>query len=420
MEHSGSPRWGELATSDFEEMAARYGTPFYLYDVDVFKDTVSSVRNAFENRVCIYYAVKANPNLELLRSIKSSVDGLDISSGGELEQCLRAGYDPSCLSFAGPAKTADELRPAVENGIGLISIESERELREVVAISKQIGKQANVGIRINPVLDSKAFGLKMGGRPMQFGIDEEHLDSIIQIVLANKSTLNFKGIHIYAGSQGFDHNAVADSIRNTFRIAKNLESEAGLICNKINLGGGFGISHSGNEKFIDLMALGACVSPQLHELDYGGECRRELIFELGRYLIANAGLYVVRVVSTKISRGKSYAVVDGGLNHHLAAAGMFGVGLRSNYFASNLTRPEFPTVACNIAGPSCNPTDLLGVNINIAEPTQGDLISIMRSGSYGFTASPLLFLGHPTPAELIRSNGKITLGRKSLSMQDFN
>jgi diaminopimelate decarboxylase len=147
---------------------------------------------------------------------------------------------------------------------------------------------------------------------------------------------------------------------------------------------------------------------------------RELILELGRFLAANAGIYVTRVISSKESRGKSFFIVDGGLHHHLAAAGTFGAALRSNYPLQNISRPAAAKVVCTIAGPSCNPTDMLGIDVELPRPEQGDLIAVLKSGSYSFTASPLLFLGRRTPAELVRDRGKVLLGRRPRSMVEFN
>jgi diaminopimelate decarboxylase len=162
------------------------------------------------------------------------------------------------------------------------------------------------------------------------------------------------------------------------------------------------------------------LTPILRDFHDSSASERKIVFELGRFLTAIAGLYVVRVVSHKESRGKTFYMVDGGLHHHLAAAGTFGTSLRSNYAVRNLSQPDAPMVACSLAGPSCNPTDLLGIDVALPRPGLGNLIGVLKSGSYGFTASPLLFLGRRTPPELVRHNGRIVLGRRPFSMQDFN
>ncbi len=408
----------DLSSAEVADLADRFGTPFYLYDADVLSRRIARVRAAFHGLANVYFAVKANPNLELLRAIRDVADGLDISSAGELEQACLAGYDTDAISFAGPAKTSEELRAAVEKRVGAISVESIRELHQIVGHARTLGVKAGITVRVNPNQGVKAFGMKMGGRPIQFGVDEGEIGEIMGLVGENSDTLDFRGIHVYAGSQCFDFTGMADCVNDTLRIALEVEASTGHPCRFINLGGGFGISHGDPEKELDVEALGTALDPVLRRVTDGG--RRQVACELGRYLAADAGVYVTRVISEKTSHGKSFFMVDGGLNHHLMAAGTFGTGLRTNYVLRNLTRPDAPSIKCNIAGPSCNLTDLMGVNVDVSAPELGDLIGFGKSGSYGFTASPFLFLGHPTPAELIRRNGKVTLARAPRSITDFN
>ena len=410
----------KISSEKFAKLAEDYGTPFFLYDADAVNDRIHLILDSFEHLVKVFYAVKANPNLELLRSVRDTADGLDISSGGELEQSVLAGFNMADLSFAGPAKKTEELVSAIEHGVGCISIESIRELIETVEIAKRLGVKASITVRINPLLMIRSFGMKMGGKPIQFGIDEESLSPVLKIIQENTEHLDFQGIHIYAGSQCFDISGIVAGVENTLRIAHEIESGTGLTCRKINLGGGFGVSHGGQNHELNIAALAEKLVPILRAFHSASAVEREIIFELGRFLTADAGIYITRVVSSKESRGKSFFMVDGGLHHHLAAAGMFGTALRSNYPLRNLSRREAPLVTCSIAGPSCNPTDLLGIDVEIPQPEYGDLIGILKSGSYGFTASPLLFLGRQTPAELILHNGKVILGRRSRTMVNFN
>lgn len=412
--------WDDISVSEFRELADNYGTPFYLYDADSINTRIIQLRELMENKVKIFYAVKANPNLELLRAVHETTDGLDISSGGELEQAELAGFDAAKLSFAGPAKTTSELTASINKGIGFISIESIREMQECIAISKHTDNKPNILIRINPNFLNRSFGIKMGGKAVQFGIDEDDVKDAMKIIEANINHLNFKGIHIYAGSQCFDVLGIVEGVKNTFRIAREIESNTHLTCQTVNLGGGFGVSHTEKDREIDIKLLAKKLSPILEEFHNSTKLEREVIFELGRYLTANAGMYVAKVISDKKSRDKRFFMVDGGLHHHLAAAGTFGTALRSNFILLNLTHQDAQIIKCSIAGPSCNPTDLLGINVNLPEPVHGDLIGVLKSGSYSFTASPLLFLGHQTPAELIRHNGKINLARASKKITDFN
>ncbi|HKQ25263.1 MAG TPA: pyridoxal-dependent decarboxylase, exosortase A system-associated [Burkholderiales bacterium] len=412
--------WDGMDAAVFEELARAHGTPFFLYDADEINARIRAVQQAFPGMVKVFYAVKANPNLALLRAVSDVADGLDISSGGELEQACLAGFDTARLSFAGPAKTTAELTESIRRSIGYISIESLRELLECIRIARQVGTRANVAIRVNPVLLNRAFGLKMGGKAVQFGIDEEDLSEIVQTIVSHPAELAFQGIHIYAGSQCFDAAGVVEGVADTLRIVREIESNTPLTCRAINLGGGFGVSHVDRNRELDLVALASELRPVLHAFIESSPVQRKIVFELGRYLTANAGIYVSRVISSKSSRGKEFFVVDGGLHHHLAAAGTFGTALRSNFILRNLTRPGAETVRCQVAGPSCNPTDLLGIDVELPRPEHGDLIGVLKSGSYGMSASPLLFLGRQTPAELVRHNNSVILGRRPHLMTDFN
>jgi diaminopimelate decarboxylase len=412
--------WHTTTTARLHDLAAEYGTPYFLFDADVVRERIAHVRRAMDGLTSVLYAVKSNPNLALLKAVRDVADGLDISSGGELEQARLAGFDPGELSFAGPAKTRAELEAAIRAGVGCISVESIRELRDCVSIAQTAARSANIALRINPLLLNKSFGLKMGGRAVQFGIDEENLEGALNFVEVHSTELSFTGIHVYAGSQCFDPNGIVEGIESTLGIARKVESVSGLRCTKINLGGGFGVSHGGEDKELDVERTGRALVPILGAFLAESRDRTKLVFELGRYLTASAGIYVTRVVSAKDSRGKSFVCCDGGLNHHLAAAGNFGATMRSNFAIRNLTRPDATPVVCSVSGPSCNPTDLLGIDVTIAKPEEGDLIGILKSGSYGLTASPMLFLGRDTPVELVKVDGGFVVGRRPRKAVEFN
>ena len=420
MEPDTTIGWHNTSLAELHSLADRYGTPYFLYDADEIIRRIQLVRGSLEGLVEIFYAVKANPNLELLLVLKDTADGLDISSGGELEQASLAGFNMDKISFAGPAKTTAELTASIGREIGSISIESPRELLECVRIAKQIGSKANIVVRVNPRFFNRSFGMKMSGRAAQFGVDEEELGAFLELVLGNGDSLDFRGIHIYAGSQCFEPAGIVAGIQNCMAIVQQIESHKGLVCRTVNLGGGFGVSHTEEGHELDLNALAKDLVPILREARKGPRGERRIIFELGRFLTADAGIYVTRVISSKESRGKTFFMVDGGLHHHLAAAGSFGAAFRSNFVLRNLSHPTATKVRCSIAGPSCNPTDLLGIDMELAKPGIGDLIAVLKSGSYGFTASPLLFLGRQTPAELVRHRGETKLARRPMTISDFN
>lgn len=417
-----SSPWNDLTASDWHALAREHGTPFYLFDADAVARRVAELQAAFGGLVGIYYAVKANPNLALLRAMRGVANGVDISSAGEQVQAKLAGFASDVMSFAGPAKTDAELHAAVAAGVGCISVESLRELDACAAAASSIGTTARIVLRVNPTFVHRAYGLKMGGKATQFGIDETELPEAEARVLFHGDLLDCQGIHSYVGSQCFDVAAALESTRNALRIAAESSARLGKPCRKVNLGGGFGISQAGDSKQLDIDELASVLQSDLLAFRVAHP-QAQLFFELGRYLTAEAGIYVTSVIDVKTSRGTAYAACDGGLNHHLNAAGTFGALLRGNFPLVNLSRPEVQASACvrfNIAGPSCNPTDLLGVQVDIAAPRPGDLLGVMMSGAYGLTASPMLFLGRDTPPELVRISGRIEIGRRRRHMTEFN
>ena len=229
-----------------------------------------------------------------------------------------------------PAKTEVELCSAIEAGVGSISVESVREINACARIAADLVKPAQVILRVNPAQVHKGFGLKMAGRAMQFGIDECDLVDVERLLRRCRQDVTCNGIHSYVGSQCFDGAGVLDATANALRLANELESRTGLPIRKLNLGGGFGVAQAGERKELQIDAI----SEEVRELLYSylkdrSDC--EAFFELGRFITAESGIYVTRVIDVKTSRGTSFAVCDGGLNHQLAAARTFGATLRGNF-----------------------------------------------------------------------------------------
>ena len=377
------------------------------------------IRNHFGESIKLYYAIKANSNLELLKAIREKIDGLDISSYGEMEQSLLAGYSPKQLSFAGPGKTYEELEKAIKSGVGIISVESLREMEDIRKLSLGLNTKVDIAIRVNPTLLIKEFAIKMGGQAVQFGIDEEKLGEAVDYLRSNEEHLNFKGIHVYSGTQCLNEEALVKNVDNVLEIAKKMEDEYDLECSWINLGGGFGVSYHDNQK-LNLGKIAEGVKKTIENYKKFTKGNPSFVFELGRYLITEAGIYVTKVISQKESRGKLFFVLDGGMNHHLAASGNFGQILKKNFMAKNLSNPNGKIINCNLVGPLCTTLDILGRDIAVESPKVGDIIAFLNSGSYGFTSSPLLFLGHETPPELMVVNDEIKIIRDRKKLKDLN
>lgn len=408
-----------LREISFENIVHQFGTPFYLYDLNNIYEKIQMIRNHFGESIKLYYAIKANSNLELLKAIREKVDGLDISSSGEMEQSILAGYDSQKLSFAGPGKTYKELEKAIVNKIGIISVESLREMEDLRKISLGLNTKIDIAIRVNPTLLIKQFAIKMGGQATQFGIDEEKLDGAVAYLRENESHFNFKGIHVYSGTQCLNEEALVKNVDNVLEIAKRLENEYDLECAWINLGGGFGVSYHDNQK-LNIEKIAEGVKKAIENYKSFTKGNPSFVFELGRYLVTEAGIYVAKIVSYKESRGELYFILDGGMNHHLAASGNFGQILKKNFLVKNLSNPEGESKVCNLVGPLCTTLDILGRDIAVESPRVGDAIAFLNSGSYGFTSSPLLFLGHETPVELLATGDEIEIIRNRKKLTGLN
>jgi diaminopimelate decarboxylase len=380
-------------------LAAQVGhTPFYVYDRRVIDARVAELRRALPAQIKIHYAIKANPMPALVCHMAGLVDGLDVASAGELKIALDAGTPARDISFAGPGKRFEELEQAVAAGV-LMNLESFREIRLIGEISARLGQPARVAVRVNPDFELKSSGMKMGGGPKQFGIDAEQVPEALREISARG--LGFAGFHIFSGSQNLRHEAICEAQVKAFDLALRLSEYAPVPLRTLNLGGGFGIPYFPGEQPLDLTPIGenlAAIARRAAERFP----EAELVVELGRYLVGEAGLYVCRVLDRKISRGQVFLVTDGGLHHHLAASGNFGQVVRKNYPVVIANRARGGTrEITSVVGPLCTPLDLLADRMELARAEEGDLVAIYQSGAYGLTASPNGFLGHPTCAEVL-------------------
>jgi diaminopimelate decarboxylase len=392
---------GELHVggSPLTEVAMRVGrTPFYAYDRDLLAKRVRAMRDILPAGVKLHYAIKANPMPALVQYMARLVDGLDVASGQELNVALDSGADPNQVSFAGPGKSVVELEQATAARI-LINLESAREVRELARIAERTGVVPRVAVRVNPDFELKSSGMKMGGGPKQFGVDAEMVPALLEEI--GRIGLRFEGFHVYSGSQNLRADAVCDSQRSAYALVLRLAQHAPGTVTVINIGGGFGIPYFNGEQRLDLGPIRDNLA-ELAQRARGDFPAADLVIELGRYLVGEAGVYVCRVVDRKISRGQVFLVTDGGLHHHLAASGNFGQVIRKNYPVAIGNRMGSEHVEqVNVVGPLCTPLDLLAERMSLPVAQEGDFVVVFQSGAYGLSASPLLFLSHPAPAEVL-------------------
>ncbi|MGQ5523157.1 pyridoxal-dependent decarboxylase, exosortase A system-associated [Chitinimonas sp. PSY-7] len=380
-------------------VAARVGrTPFYAYDRSLLDQRVAQLRAALPKSIKLHYAMKANPMPALVCHMAGLVDGIDVASGGELRVALDSGANPADISFAGPGKNRLELAQAVAAGI-LINIESFREVAILADISKTSGYPARVAVRVNPDFELKHSGMKMGGGPKQFGVDAEQVPDLLAEI--GKAGLAFEGFHLFSGSQSLKPDAIVDAQGQSYALALHLAEHAPAPVRFLNLGGGFGIPYFPGEQRLVLSSIGSNLAG-LAERARRELPEAELVIELGRYLVGEAGVYVAEVIDRKISRGQVYLVTNGGLHHHLSASGNFGQVLRKNYpVAIGNRMGEALESGVSVVGPLCTPLDLLADKMDLAKADVGDLVVIFQSGAYGLSASPQAFLGHEAPVEVL-------------------
>jgi diaminopimelate decarboxylase len=380
-------------------LAQRVGsTPFYAYDRAQLSERVALLRRHLPPEIHLHYAMKANPMPAVVQHMARLVDGIDIASGGEQRVALDTGIDPGLISFAGPGKSDTDLACAVAAGV-VLNMESEAEMERIAAAGARLGITPKVAVRVNPDFELKSSGMKMGGGPKQFGVDTELVPGMLRRL--GQLGLHFQGFHIYSGSQNLKAASIQDAHEKTFALAIRLAEHAPSPVLTLNIGGGFGIPYFPGEERLDLAAVGENLKRLLPDVQRQLP-GTQIVIELGRYLVAEAGIYVSRVIERKVSRGQVYLVTDGGLHHHLAASGNFGQIIRKNYpvvIGNRVAGTE--TEKVSVIGPLCTPLDLLADQMDLAKAEVGDLVVVFQSGAYGLTASPTAFLSHPTALEVL-------------------
>lgn len=371
-------------------------TPAFVYDMGIVAARIARFRAAFAG-VDLHYAIKANPLPALLDRIAPLVDGLDVASGGELETALTV-KAASAISFAGPGKRDAELIGAIRSG-ATINLESEGEAERALRLGQELGVTPRLAVRVNPDVELRGSGMKMGGRASPFGVDAARAAALVRRIVG--AGADWRGFHIYAGSQALDAGAIVDTQGATIALAARLADEAEAAPPLVNLGGGFGVPYFAGDAALDVERVGTALAEALARRP-APLAEARFAIELGRWLVAEAGVYLTRIVDRKESLGETFLVTDGGLNHQLAASGNFGTVVRRNYplaLAHAVGGAAEETVS--VVGPLCTPLDRLGDRIALPRAEVGDVVAVFLAGAYGATASPAAFLGHPPALEVV-------------------
>ncbi|MDX2367881.1 MAG: pyridoxal-dependent decarboxylase, exosortase A system-associated [Colwellia sp.] len=375
-------------------------TPFYAYDKALIANKVASLKSAFPEKIQLHYAIKANPLPSLVHFMVDHVGGFDVASKKEMLLALQSGMPANEISFAGPGKTHDDIQAAIIAGITLHT-ESKTEISRAIELGESLNIKPNIAIRVNPAFELKASGMKMAGGSKPFGIDEELLPELLNKLPFDK--INFRGFHIFAGSQNLKAEAIIEMHDKTFALAQQLISLTPVKIAYINIGGGLGIPYFPGEQRLLLGEISTNLTNLL--IQYQETLADiDIVMELGRYLVGEAGIYVSKIVDKKTSRGTTYLICDGGLHHHLSNSGNFGQVIRKNYpvaIGNKLCAINEEVELVNIVGPLCTPLDILADKVTLPISNVDDYVVVYQSGAYGASASPQDFLSQPRLHEIL-------------------
>lgn len=384
------------------QLAQEHGTPLFVYDPAVLDVKFDALRRSLPSRFSIYYSIKANPYAPVVRHLLNRGCGLEVASGGEFQKALQAGCPAERILFAGPGKSEGELEEALGQGIGEIHVESLTEAKRISAICRRLQRRARIAIRVNPTGEAEGGAMRMGGRPAPFGIDEETLPDVLDVV-ANDPALEVTGLHVFAGTQILSAQTLVAQYRHGLAMARGMAARLGGPLKTLDFGGGLGIPYFAHEQELDLDDLERELKTLAGEIENDSAFEgTRFVVEPGRFLAGEAGVYVARVTDIKVSRGKRFLIVNGGMNHHLAASGNLGQTIKRNYpvaLLNKLDRAAEGTV--DVVGPLCTPLDTLARGVALPQAEIGDLFGIFQSGAYGLSASPVGFLSHRQPVEVL-------------------
>ena len=401
----------------FEEAAKQAGTPYYLYHGDEIRNNFRTLKSALWSGLEFFFSLKANPNVSLVSLLHNEGAGTEVCSLTELKTVQMAGVPPEKIIFVGPAKSQQELTEAIKYGVYAIICESLSEFSRIEAIATELGVTQGVAMRVNPEFSAKKARLTMGGKPRQFGIDQQTLLAELPKLDKGQAT-KILGIHVYMGTRILSEPEVGENTKNILELADSVKELLGRPLEMVDIGGGLGVPYFANEESIDPHKVGEEVNPLLAA--YRDRNPKTRVFmELGRYLVGASGVFVTRVVSRKESYGETFLISDGGTNCHMAAVGI-GSFVKRNFPIASITHfSKEATEKYNLAGPLCTPNDVIGKAVELPSTEEGDLIGVFNSGAYGPSASPVNFLSFGHPAEVLYDQGKLHIIRESDKPEDL-
>jgi len=391
---------------DFQELAKKYQTPYYVYDFDHITKQYNELKDAFKARKSlISYAVKANSNLSVVKHIASQGSGADCVSIGEVKRALKVGIPKYKIIFSGVGKIDYEIREALKLDILMINVESEAELHRVELIAKELNKIARISIRVNPNVDPKTHPyISTGLHENKFGVD---INTAKRMYIFTKNSKNLEpvGVHCHIGSQLTELAPIKEAVNIVADLVRNIKSALKIELNFFDVGGGLGIVYD-NETLIDTYEYAQVIMDSLFGLDITVVC------EPGRFIVGNAGTFITKVLYEKINGTKRFVIVDGAMNDLLRPS------LYDAYHKIEVLNKTEDLSDCNVVGPVCESGDFFAKNIQLPKTQHNDLMAIYSAGAYGFTMASN-YNTRGKVAEIAIEDGKDRLIRRRETFEDL-
>lgn len=400
------------------EVAARFGTPVYVYSRRTFVEHFERMRDAFaELNPLICYSIKCCQNIHICRLLRELGSGFDVVSGGELYRALKAGADPARIVFAGVGKTDQEIREAFDAQVGLFNIESDSEAEQLIELARAHGVVANAALRVNPDVDPKTHRYTTTGkRETKFGVDLERAVEVFRRRAPARS-VRLRGIHLHIGSPVHDVNAYARSLERGVSLLDQLQRE-GFEVDTIDVGGGYGAHYYGEEAPVAAQYADVIV-PLLRDRGL------HVILEPGRSIAANAGIILTRVLHVKQSGQRRFVIVDASMNELIRPA-LYGayhfvwpVGAGDFVPRSRSADQPFDgLLRCDVVGPLCESSDFLAQQRDLPPLKRGDLLAVFSAGAYAMVMASQ-YNSRPRAAEVLVHDRDARLIRRRETYRDL-
>jgi diaminopimelate decarboxylase len=399
--HFGASESGQLLIGGYpaEELVEEAGgTPLFVYDNNIVGSQVARFKGAMADGIALHYAVTANPYEPLLEFLGRYVDGFRVVSQGELRRLQDAQLAGIPMNFAGPGKLDTELEAAVRVG-ATISVESEGEASRAIRAAGRVGVQPKISVRVTPPFAIEEGRVSLGSRASPFGVDADRVPSLVLGLI--EAGVDWRGLHMFAGAQCLDADALAEVHRVTVAHAGEIAEAIGAPIPELNLGSGFDVACRPGDEPLDIDRVAVALNETLCNAPPLLATTRFSI-ELGRWLVGEAGVYLTRVLDRTESCGKTFLTTDGGGHHLIGATGSLGERGLANFPIAVAKRFDSPPEEeVTVTGCLCTPFDVLGDDVALPRADVGDLIAVFCAGAYGFSASPQSWESRPLAREML-------------------